>query len=198
MQKSGWFVTLSAIAVAIGFGHAGCYTSGVPGGSALGGASATGGSSSQAGSDAGPEGSGGEDAAPPTCDILACKRANQVCDPQSHECVDCAQDHDCVEPGKAVCDTAHHTCVACLSTKGCDPATQRCVQYECMTSQLCESDKQCPGLQICYATDGSAGYCIECGSSLHCSDVAPSVCANDQCTCDNGVCVLPDGSRAFT
>jgi hypothetical protein len=166
MRYSGWFLTTAILTVGLGFGHAGCYTSGIPGGLAVGGSSSqtnAGGTSNsnQGGSsqdrdssvDASDAGADASDAPAGCVDSRNCS-TDQVCDPTSHQCVGCMSDADCA------------------------PASERCAQHNCISIVRCTTDKQCtPNNQIC---DTTKTYCVYCIDYKNC--VAGKACIEGLCS----------------
>ena len=199
MKKSRWIIASVAIAGMMGFGHAGCYTSGIPGGTGFGGAMSMGGgpsSSSLGGSAAGGDDGGTAEDAGPDAAVAECANSfdcqeGQVC--ANRQCVDCGQDADCiVDPSKTHCDMTSNTCVECLPTAGCD-TDQRCVSNQCIVKISCSSDVACTSLQpkqIC-----GPGYCVECTTAVPCKDFNPVKCGDGSCTCPDGLCLDSSGAR---
>ncbi len=92
------------------------------------------------------------------CTTDSCKGgAKPVCDPASHQCVDCLVDGEC--PSGEICD--NKSCVpGCSAQKGCpdgggacDPNTKMCVR--------CASDGDCK-TQMDPRCDTGSGTCVPC------------------------------------
>lgn len=143
MRYSGWFLTLGFLTVGLGFGHAGCYTSGTPGGLAVGGSNAGGTSNSNQGgsSQDGDSGADASDASGGCVNSRSCS-LDEVCDQISHRCVGCVGDNDCA------------------------PSVQRCANHSCLDIVKCTTDKQCTPLgQLC---DPVNLYCVGCMAIKDC------------------------------
>ena len=198
MQKSRWIIASSVVALAMGFGHAGCYTSGIPGGPAAGGAPSTtsgGQTSDDAGSGGTNAGSGGSDAGEGgTGSEVTCLNSkncgpNTVCYVTSGAtigtCVECIANADCGSVSNRICNAHTNTCVACLQSNDCGTG-QRCVQNGCIAALPCASDKTCySSSQVC---DFANGWCVECRNSNECLDEAKPICSTDE------ICIAPDSS----
>ena len=198
MQKSRWIIASSSIALAMGFGHAGCYTSGIPGGPAAGGAPtmSTGGQTSHdagndsetGGVDAGSGGtSAGDSFIGSKCiNALQCGDID-VCNEQTSTCVECNATVDCKKRG-GVCDTSTNKCVGCLQDSDCGQ-DNRCAASRCIAAASCGSANDCkPFFQVC---DAFNGYCVECTRSDDCIVSAVDKCADGPCTCYDGLCFAP-------
>jgi hypothetical protein len=179
MRKLGWLWTTAILTLGFGFGHAGCYTSGIPGGLGAGGASVTAGGAYGAGgtdSDAstgGSQGDGGSSSVAgsgtvaPGASIdcensLQCSSLSEVCDPTSRKCVDCIDNNDCTA------------------------VTQRCANHVCLNIVTCTSDRTCyPNNELC---DKTKLYCVQCLDNSECS-------ASE--SCNDGACIkLPPQADA--
>ena len=159
MRKSGWILATSILFVGFGFGHAGCYTCGLPGGMGAGGQSSqpdAGGSSNLGEDDSGTDGDSGDAA--------------------SNVAKDCVDSRDCSDGG--VCDPISSQCVGCIGDVDCNPSTQRCANHECLDIVKCNTDKLCTPIdQIC---DTVKGYCVDC--------LGVANCVKDE-TCVDGLCI---------
>jgi len=183
MQKSRWIIASVAIVGMMGFGHAGCYTSGIPGGAGFGGTTNAGGSSSSLGGSAAGGGDGGiadadTDAEVPQCANSSECPGGQLCDTSSSHCVDCTQDIDCTDPSKPLCDTSRHTCVRpcknsfdCQKGQLCDTSSKQCV--DCTQDSDCISD---PNKSYC---DTSRRTCVACLPTVGCT--TNQRCVSSEC-----------------
>ncbi len=192
MKNTDWIIASFVVVMALGFGHAGCHTSGIPGGTGaggdngLGGAAATGGVSDN---EAGVE-QDAASASSPCTDDYDCAADKQVC--VGGACVDCLSDTDCVSTGKGnVCE--NEVCQTCVAARGCG-TNQRCFRNECIPTVACSSDRTACIRETPPMTCGTAGYCMECVDDDGCKQYAPAVCSTQRCTCDgtNGICLLGD------
>jgi hypothetical protein len=193
MRKSEWLLASSILLVGFGFGHAGCYTSGLPGGNGAAGASnaSGGGGGLAARTDAGADASAkcGSNA-----DCVS-HGANHVCDTNSGECVACTIDQDCPAdagvdpychlntckayvacqyPGKCpgssdLCDIPSKHCVECISNVDCPTVGTACFANLCRTT--CATSKSCTApTTYCAIADGGTGFCTEtCTINSDCS-----------------------------
>jgi hypothetical protein len=207
MRKSEWLLATSILLVGLGFGHAGCYTSGLPGGHGAGGASAST-SGGSGGSDASSESADGSTTCESNADC-ASHRSNPVCNPNGGQCVQCIVDSDCPAdagvdpycllntctfhvacqlPGQCpspnsdqICDTSSKHCVACITNADCSTVGTACFANLCRTT--CATSKSCTApTTYCAIVDGGTGFCTEtCAIN---SDCSPGY------KCSNMACVL--------
>jgi hypothetical protein len=199
MNKSVWIIASVSIIVGLGFGDAGCHTSGIPGGTGAGGVSGAGGVTgtgghASSGADSGQDNDAGADAedagqiGSPCDNDLDCSDS-QICD--NMVCVDCLSDNDCLSTGKGkVC--SNKTCLNCVADRGCDTA-KRCFRNSCIDSLACSSSDRTACVRatprmMC----GLKGYCVQCMSDSDCEQYAPATCSSQQCTCDDegGMCLI--------
>jgi hypothetical protein len=184
MNKSGWIV-VSAAVVGFGFGHAGCHTSGIPGGTGAGGTntgniSASGGRGTSV-ADAGRE--AGECQEHADCDD------EQLCSMESGTgtCVECLADGDCVFTGKGkVCVADTHSCAACNKDSDCG-SSERCALHQCIRTTSCASSalacKNAGAERFCH----DSTYCVECEDRGDCQD---PLCQGGKCACSDMVCTI--------
>lgn len=206
MRKSNWLLASSILLVGFGFGHAGCYTSGLPGGHGAGGASAST-SGGSGGSDASSESADGSTTCESNDDCAGRKDSNHACNPNGGQCVQCVVDNDCpadagvdqychlnscrshtacqlpgVCPGGVqVCDTSSKHCVDCITDADCSTAGTACFGNLCRTT--CATSKSCIApTTYCTIVNGGTGFCTEtCAIN---SDCDPGY------KCTNMACVL--------
>jgi len=180
MRSFTRLVTTAMMAWGFGLGHAGCYTSGIPGGSGAGGATlGVGGAGTSAGaeSDASDQGGAGDAATAICIDNADCDARTDkkyVCLQSSGSCVECTEDGDCTEPtdsgtpaSQAQRYCLHNSCKAFTSCDYpgkcaagdaglCNQTLQRCV--ECLSNLDCTSGTTCSGT-ICRLACASANTC---------------------------------------
>jgi hypothetical protein len=116
------------------------------------------------------EGGAGGSSACKTCD------ADQVCDEQSAECVQCVGNDDC-SSAAPVCTIDHH-CVACTLDRHCPSSAPACTgENTCVGCT--DSAKHCGGKKpIC---DASHHECVQCLADSDCTDPAASHCSKGAC-----------------
>ena len=150
------------------------------------------------------------------CDGVDC--ADQHCDPDTGQCVDCVTGEHCSD--MQVCDPTAQACVECVESTDCaegvcDPTAQACVECvdtgDCPGSDACDLSDQvcvecvdtpdCVGTDVCDVGEQACVECVDdgdCSGSARC-DVGEQVCVdcfddNDcggELTCDTAqnVCV---------
>ncbi len=173
MDKSHWLPVTAILALGAGFGHAGCYTSGTPGGLGAGGSQPSGGTTSQDAS-----AGASNDAADSSGNSLTCQ-----------ENLDCADSNN----GNLVCRTDLGQCVQCNVDADCQPSSNSnvldanlasdmyCYQNACISLLKCQRNSDCKGLadtQIC-----DLGHCVQCAIDADCAaigGVGPN-CAGHVC-----------------
>ena len=157
MRRHNLLLATAILTVGLGFGHAGCYSSGTPGGLGAGGSTSqdnTGGTSGTRGADSGGVEDSGNDA--------------------SNTIETCVDSRDC--PDSGLCDTTLHRCVECVSDLDCTTSVQRCANNQCVDKTTCVSDKICLPKQIC---DTTKGYCVDCLDQRNCPDT--KTCVDELC-----------------
>jgi hypothetical protein len=172
MRGSSWIVAIAIVAVAFGFGHIGCYTSGTPGGLGAGGApdAATPGNSS--GGDASTTGTGGTATCQSNEQCVGRNDNKKVCSRDGGPCVECVVDIDCVLPldPDASADS------------GADTTDRYCLHSVCEPFASCETALDCPLGQDAGVCDSTSKHCVRCLSSSDCATGT---------TCFGRMCRLP-------
>lgn len=131
----------------------------------------------------------GTGAAPPCYKDTDCPANKLHCDVDTHLCVECVADANCVVAPYFRCDAAVHRCVECLTVADCGsnaichPDTRICIIG-------CAGPGDCPLLQpFC----DSRGWCVECRTSADCAQTDlcdPTIGRCAFCTDDRG-CSAP-------
>ncbi len=121
-----------------------------------------------------------------------------VCDPDSHQCVECLSNNDCISTGQ--CNTTEHKCVQCVENDVCDKG-QICdlASNSCVAGCVTGSASNCPtSAPVCDPNEGDNGTCVQCLHDLDCQRT--QVCDEGAKTCVTG-CVgesgTPDDSRCI-
>jgi hypothetical protein len=185
MRKSAWLPTSAIVVLGFGLGHAGCYTSGIPGGRGAGGIPSQGDASAQAGTGGTGTDAGGEGGDSGTqVDSGATTRAP------------CEENSECDGvPGKPVCVSSTGVCVQCIADSDCDSAQssdadaggtggssssskQHCVNTVCRTYTACDFAGKCTGgAGLC---DPNLKRCVQCIDTVDCSTPG-TTCAGTSC-----------------
>lgn len=147
---------------------------GSPAGGSVGGGSVPGGS---AGAAAGEAGSGGSESK--ACGALAeCSLGTHCADEQ---CVQCAEDADCVAYALPRCDLTRHRCVACVSTADCQPGFA-CDSLANRCLLTCSGEGTCP--KTAHGCDERRSVCYQCDEDRECASSALGhLCASDGSGC---------------
>ncbi len=194
MRKADWLLATAILAVGFGFGHAGCYTSGTPGGLGAGGASTSDASTSAGGLDASTNALGGSSSCRGNSD---CASPNHVCTQDGGQCVECVVNQDCVADAGA-------------GGAGGSGASSNsyCFQNTCNTYKTCGNSLQCTGFADAGVCDSNS-HCVQCvndpdcaslGVLIKCSGYLCSLPCNSDtlctpigllCNVDAGVCTAP-------
>ena len=185
MRKSAWLPTSAIVVFGFGLGHAGCYTSGIPGGSGAGGIPSQGDASVQGGAggtgtdaggssnvDAGGSGTGGTT----TCQTNAdCGPIDgmHVCLPASGTCVACIEDTDC----NPAADDAGS------SSQSASSASQYCFRNACLSFVPCQRTTQCLSAGASGGASASGGGAATGGAAVSVCDPVLGHCV--QCSQDN-------------
>jgi len=120
--------------------------------------------------------------APTPCEDggAACAATGQVCDPSTHQCVNCISDKNCLLL-TPYCDLTTHDCVECRTASDCPYDTLGCSAGACGG---CGSSAECPANDTCEGVrDGGIGGTCACHDNSGCGGNAPA-------------CLLPDGGGA--
>ena len=176
MRKSEWLLATSILLVGFGFGHAGCYTSGLPGGHGAGGASY-----SDAGVGGGSDASaatGGSATCKSKADCASRKDSNHVCTQDWGVCVACIVDKDCLLPADAGVPGA--------GGNGGAPASSDlyCYKNSCIPILTCQNNADCPSDHdsgIC-----TSNHCFQCATDQDCKYIGGS-----STTCSGHLCRTP-------
>jgi hypothetical protein len=164
MRRPSWIAATAIIVLGLGFGHAGCYTSGTPGGTGAGGTSSSGASIGGAG--------GGAAGSSPTDSGTSLDSGDAQITDDAGTCVD---SRGCAV---GVCDPKTKRCVDCVTNADCLDTQHRCANHECVTIVPCNTDQICkPFGLIC---DSSRAYCVDC--------LIQENCASGE-ACIDGLCV---------
>ncbi len=175
MRTSTSLAALAIVIIGFGFGHAGCYTSGIPGGSGAGGASAA-------------AGTGGRDSTNPDSDAGDSEDASTAAD--SGATSNCDTVECDVDPGKPLCLPSTGACVECLIDANCETpttgdaavvsssGTHHCVNNTCRTYTACDYPGKCTGgAGLC---DQALERCVQCIETVDCSTPG-TTCAGNLC-----------------
>lgn len=213
MQKSYWVRGSAVVVVAFVMNHAGCYTSGIPGGvvSAAGGVAsqnidasvAAGGASCSAGT-----GCGGQSS------VCSCSDT-EVCDLVDNKCYPCVADSDCssneycllhVCTARVPCSSSAK-CNALTPAQVCAPATNAggagggpstspiTVAGGSISTSTSETSELASGgatsIVSSPGVDGaSLGFCVQCLVDSDCTVLRADRCGTNQCVCMQHACTL--------
>jgi len=216
MRKPSWRVATSVIVLAFGIGHAGCYTSGTPGGSGAGGSPPAGGGTSAGtanggntnGGDAG-NGDSGAGACASNSDCTGCAA---VCVVDAGQCVECLVDSDCKVGTSCAGGGGGGTGGAGggTATGGATAAAadRYCLQNKCNDFVMCSERGVCSDKTS--TCDVTAHHCVQCLSTADCTalNLTGTICAgnkcrptcqssNFQCTSSTGLCSVSDGTTGI-
>ena len=181
MRKSHWLTASALLVLGMGVGHAGCYTSGTPGGLGAGGSQSEGGAANTDGSnedDAGDAGDAG------LSNIEKCETS-----------ADCAENDN----GKVFCELTAKQCVQCIVSTDCltpiadggsqPDSNQYCYKNACAKYTACKTALDC----VHFADAGNCDsnlHCVQCNFDADCTAAGLS-----ETRCLGHVCRLPCASE---